>query len=266
MQITSSSPNFTSRNAYIRRADDIVRKVRNEFPMFSPTLAFDNWKTIQPTNASGFKNAKKVLAKHRNIIEAYRKNNDFSSEAPHFFECFESVQKTKMGNCREAGIMTLGTLLANGHPAVKVSPTIEMHVIDKNGQDIFTCRKFCDHVMVMANMDKTTPDYCNDSIILDTWMGSAMHPDEALKVYEEKYMDLNFLPALLRTHKELIKEKGFFKGLAIILDSKTTYEPKMHFGGAKEQKFSVEQMQEWGKKIAKKFPQIVMSENNENNI
>ena len=109
-------------------------------------------------------------------------------------------------------------------------------------------------------MDKENPNSTKDVAILDTWACKAMDYSEALKEYKDTYMARTYLSALLRTHKELIKEKGLFKGLAIILDSKTTYKPKMAFGGSKEIDFSFEEGQKYGKMIAEKFPQVVMRE------
>lgn len=256
MKVTNSSPNFTSRNAYIRRADDIVRHVRNEFPMFSPTNAWDNWRVLKPKNPICAK-ARKIIRRQNDLVEGYRKNTHLSKDNPCFIDIFENVQRTKVGNCRESSTLTLGTLFANGYRAVKVVPTIDMHVIDKNEQDVFTCLKPCDHAVVMAKMNKQTKEFNNDSAILDTWLGKAMSYNEALKEYQS-YIPEEYLFALLKTHKELIKEKGLIKGLKIILDSKTTYKPKILFVGSKELDFSFQEGQKHGKAIAEKFPQVVM--------
>ena len=260
MKVINSSPTFTSRNAYIRRADDIVRHVRNEFPMFSPTLVFENWKMFEAKNPSDFIHATKTIRKHIDIIEDYRKITELSRDNPCFADIFEKVQQTKVGNCREASTLTLATLFANDYRAIKIAPMVEMHVIDKNGQDVFVCHKFCDHSVVMAKMDKGNPESTKDVVILDTWAGKAMDYKEALKEYKDRYMARTYPQALLRTHKELIKEKGLFRALAIILDSKTTYKPKMAFGGSKEIEFSFEEGEKYGKMIAEKFPQVMMRE------
>ena len=258
MQITSSSPNFTSRNAYIRRADDIVRHVRNEFPMFSPSSAWDNWRVLRSDNPI-CKKARKMLQRQTDMLNTYRKSITSTENAPYFIDVFEKVQKTKIGNCGEASTLTLGACIANGYRAVKMSPTVEMRVFDKNSKEVFNWRRACDHGIVMAKMDKLNPKSTKDVVILDTWAGKAMSYKEALKEYNDEYMTGDFLPTLLQTHKEMIKQKGL-KGLFMVLSTKFTYEPKMVFTTMEKWDFSCEENLELGEKIAKKFPQILMSE------
>ena len=258
MQINPSSPNFTSRNAYIRRADDIVRKVRNEFPMFSPTSAWDNWNALKKTHHPRFSKAKNAVERYTDVINDYRKNTTLSKDTPCFIDIFEQVQQTKAGNCGESSILTLGTLFANGYYGIKITPAVEIQVINKKGQDVFTCQKFCDHNFVVAKMDSRNPKSKKDIVILDTWLGKTMSRQDALKQFKDDYLSDTFLSAIFKTHKELIKEKGLLEALRIILNPKMTYKAKMVYAIYKEQEFSQEEAQKYGKIIAEKFPQVVM--------
>jgi hypothetical protein len=154
---------FTSRNATIRRAEDIARRANNAFPMQSNSkfkVMGGGWaKTLY---------AYKELSEKIFLMREYVDKK--TSEAPSLIDKFKifasSIRKNKVGNCGESTRLTLLAAKMNGirgvYEAILVSG-----------------KKALDHEVVFVNAEKP--------YIIDPWLGFADYEQNTICRWKNEY-------------------------------------------------------------------------------
>jgi len=254
--------NFTSRNIYIRKADDIVRKVNCEFPMFSPTKALLSWKIMGNDNSGKNYTYKIFNQKFSKLFNKIRKSGELSNDNPCFLKTFENAQNYKIGNCREQSHITLGSLFANGYyKSMSIIPCINIDVVEKNtNKKVFEYCYPCDHIAILSKMGKEGKIPTTSCVILDGWLNKAMSYSEALNEYKQLFYARE-LPFAINFAKENLKNKqGSIRYFLNALFKKYTFKTHFTIGNdLSKDLFSLAQAKEIGETIAKKYPNVLVN-------
>lgn len=175
LSLQTNPPTFSAKNKDIRKADDIMRKSKQEFTMFSPTHALTFYKTLEPEN--------EIKEITRDIFQAYTscklkyKVRDPSASLERlqsnkipYVTSLEILKKEKLGNCHESTIATLATLYANGYyNSYPVSINYRYKFVDKTtGNIILKGTRELDHVVVLTDMNNSDK---KSNIVIDSWLG-----------------------------------------------------------------------------------------------
>ncbi|MBR5305214.1 MAG: hypothetical protein IKU37_10350 [Candidatus Gastranaerophilales bacterium] len=163
MQINRTKLNFTSRNADIRRADDLARKVNNEFPRISQTLI------------AGFKHTNEFDAlciqlnnKVRQVRNAKSgKFDNVSGFLEKVSAMITPIKAQKIGNCAESAQLAAIAAIAN-----EIENATIASVKTPDGIHL-------DHAVLLVNAKKP--------YIIDAWLGFADYIPEAIKKYKGVY-------------------------------------------------------------------------------
>ena len=133
-------PTFSAKKKEIKKADDIQRKSKEIFPMFSPAYLNEfyvlNGKGMDPKQVRTRQIAQRIVFK----INAGRDYDDYDNrysfivnrkETP-FIRTLERIKKEKIGNCHEASITAMAALAANGYTdAKRASLKLRGEFVDK---------------------------------------------------------------------------------------------------------------------------------------
>ena len=179
---------FTSRNIEIRKADEIVRRVHKEFPVYSNT-SMQRFKTLNNT-----KSTKRLYRAITDLITELRSFYNISTDRANFFRMLAGIKESRVGNCFEQARLTEAALLMNGYKDVR-----KFFLFAYNPQNGMV--KDLDHTLVGINI-KLPPYYLirnvnndfvspeslilpnNKSIIVDRWAGIADDSRTALTKYK----------------------------------------------------------------------------------
>jgi hypothetical protein len=191
MNISSNNINFTSRKPIIRKADQIVRMMNNEFPSISPSKALGFDCIMENEKFADF--LRKTQYKLETLIRdpLLRKYDKKKDTVSYYKFLQDSVRKHKIANCGELTKLTNLLLQINGIDAKPV----KLSLYDKQGIPI---HKNIDHVLLSFSRKKETflnYDLTNskDIIIIDPWLGLV---DFAEKAHEKltgiysKFLDI----------------------------------------------------------------------------
>ncbi|MBE7705278.1 MAG: hypothetical protein E7Z90_05655 [Cyanobacteria bacterium SIG29] len=196
---------FSAKKKEIKKADDIQRKAKANFPMFSPSYLV-NFYTLNRKGINEERQTRTTQIAQRIVykINAFREleHNDGENEfyniyrrnEPPFIRTLDRIKKTKIGNCHEASITALAGLAANGYDGQRVSLKIEKQFVDrKTNKIIFKKQYDADHTFTITTMNQENPKP-NDFIVLDPWMDFACSVSDAKNRYNaivdfEKYKD-----------------------------------------------------------------------------
>lgn len=163
MQIQNTNLNFSSRNATIRKADDLARKINKEFPRISDSLIQD------------YKHAKEfdaLLIRLRNKRRQVRncKMGRFNN-APTYIKkilaLIEPVKKERFGNCAESAQIAAIAAKINGIENATVAS------LRTPSGDRF------DHAVLLVR-DK-------NPYVIDPWLGFADYVPNAFEKYRGEY-------------------------------------------------------------------------------
>lgn len=173
---------FTARNADIRLADDIIRRVNQEFPKLSPSRIYYNLSGQRQILA---KQTKSMIEKSE-IIKDFRKirPNYKTQPANYIKHLLWSIKTYKLGNCGESASLAKIGLMANGiENATKVS---------LYGYFSPNKRVKLDHSFVIVNLAKDAvlgkPEtYGNKAYVVDLWDGFVDDVAKAFKRFEAEY-------------------------------------------------------------------------------
>ena len=188
---------FGARNLTIRRADDIVRKVNNEFPR------------VSITKIESLPNAKYYLFLLRNL---WIKTIDMRDSTRHDFltlnknnfkekilSIINPIKDLKLGNCRESAILGLLGAKANGIKNCKIA-----FLKSPDGYDF-------DHAVVLVKDKKP--------YIIDAWLGFADYVPKSIERYKKEFRNcFDFEEA--KTEKMIVKED--FGLIYYFLNNKTS--------------------------------------------
>lgn len=182
MRISVDNTSFKSRNAEIRFADDLARRVNQAYPRLSSTLIEDL------NNARRFPRVNRNLCDRiyllRDIIHisVLKERDDVS--------CLRSmmnvIKKYKMGNCAESACLSSIALEVNGikvhHPAV---------IRSEFDDDL-------DHAVVLVPNN-------GKPYIVDSWLGFADYVPKAFERYQKEFHN-HFDFCLFGTDKMILKQ------------------------------------------------------------
>ena len=175
------NPSFKSRNQSIRKADDIQRTARNNFPYTSPTYCDAFYKTGKkwsPEVKDKFENVikrsdKKITALRDLAAEAAFEGITFDEKnlnAP-IFQTLRGIKLLKVANCHECAALSIAALTANGiYDLKRVNLQAEFQYVNKEtGKVEYKATEPIDHTTVIAKMGKDK----KDEVVVDTWLGFA---------------------------------------------------------------------------------------------
>ena len=197
LNINYTSPQFTARNKQIRKADDIQRTARNNFPMFSPSYlqefyCLNGEGQNTPKQVRTIQIAQRIVYKinaSREDDRAYKRNT--SRFEPPYVKTLDRLKRNKIGNCHEASISTIATLAANGiNDSKRVNLEQQIEYIDpKTKKVVFSKNYDIDHTLILSAMGKENPKE-KDLVVLDSWMGFADSISGAKARYA-RFLDVN---------------------------------------------------------------------------
>ncbi len=172
--------NFKSRNIEVKKADNLMRKIHNEFPVYSNT-ALNRFKTRRKTA-----NSRKIQYTIGELVVSLRNFYDRAiSEQSSFFRMVTGMKKGRIGNCYEQACLTNAILKANGYENVK---NFSIYAYNNKTKEVIDL----DHVVTLINfkyLDKNKipkVDLCkpnNEAIIVDTWAGFTGFAKDSLSKY-----------------------------------------------------------------------------------
>ena len=180
LQTNYTKPTFTSKNKNIRKADDIQRIARENFPIFSPSY-LQEFYCLNGKGPNTPKQVRTIQIAQRIVykINAGRIVDDESSKSLYFSEPLyirplDRIKRTKLGNCYEASVATLAALTANDiNDAKRVSLEQKTEYVNKKTNKVVFSKNYdLDHTVVVSAMGKENPKE-KDLIVLDSWMGFA---------------------------------------------------------------------------------------------
>lgn len=205
------NPTFASRKKEIRKADDIQRKSKKNFPMFSPAYLNE----FYILNGKGMNTPKQVRTRQIGQRIVYKINAEreyedkdaeysfiksFRKETP-FVRTLKRIKNSKIGNCDEASAATMAALAANGYyDSKRMGLRLEAQLINKATKEIVhTSPSYSlDHAFVVSSMNIENPQE-KDFVVLDSWMGFADSISGARARYQRLF---NNDPKIINNVKE----------------------------------------------------------------
>ena len=271
MQITSSSPNFTSKKPLVKKADDIVRHTNLQYPAFSPNYANNAWYSARFYTKST--NRKNEIFRSYLIpkLNEYRDEYDKTQETDEFhLDIFRKTKEYKIANCDEKTWITMGALAANGYTHFcKVVPMIRINVIDKRtGKIAYVSEEQYDHCAIATSM-KDEGGHVKKSIIIDPYFNKAMTYNEAQDEYLALIPIWTINEAIEKTEKSIIeaemKDCGILgKKMPIDFDIENyEFEPKVVLRKAKDSIHDTKdhnEAKEFGELVREEFPELLLEE------
>lgn len=261
-----NSYSFKARRKEIRKADDIVRKVNQEFPAFSPTYVKRNWFLLKNIK-DGYSDRRVV--KHSNTIEEIRAEARKNKNQDKFLlSLFENIKNKKVGNCAEKCHITMGALSANGYTDCvnRISVGIEWKITDnRTGEKVYSEIFDLDHKVILTTMTNENPKNLNDLIIIDPWLNKAMSISEAEREYssqvKKKKITETKNEAIANFVEKNKKDFGILGKKLPVDFNLNNY--KYKYGIAFYQRPQIygiknEDFEEFGKIVAPKYPELVL--------
>lgn len=177
---------FQSRNASVRKADNVCRNIRKEFPVYSNT-AMDRFVTINKTPAS-----RKIYSAVSDLIEKLR--NYYNDDEVSIIKMLAGMKKAKVGNCFEQSTVANLSLQLNGFKDVRQGFLVAYNPKSNNIRDLdhtiavtnlkipknYKYATFSDENLTVSQLIK--PD--NNSIIVDAWAGFADNAGNSVARYK----------------------------------------------------------------------------------
>ncbi len=218
MEISSLNfmqPNFTARKEIIRRADDLVRHSRKNFPVLSNSYMdmFYNIRNYAFLSDKS-KKADRLYNKVSERVGKVREHSDVYSENRsdgEYKALLGCIKDLKAGNCEECSDTLTATLAANGYyHSYKYDLALDVSIINKEtGEVESSSRNQLDHTFVVTTLDKY-PASEKNRVVADSWLGFADSISGAKEKYKKIYSD---------RIKEIILEKF------LTLNNKETINP-----------------------------------------
>ncbi|MBO5434534.1 hypothetical protein J6A31_01765 [bacterium] len=161
----NSNLHFNARNKTIRFADDIVRKVNNEFPRISATKVED-WKSSNLNKSPAKKLFNKLSVVRNRVRLGFFNSYTFKNLVQ---SLVEPIKEIKVGNCGEATDLGYLAARANG-----LKNSYRAMVMTPDFRDY-------DHVVVIVDEDGQNP------YVLDAWLGFADYLPKAIERYQKDF-------------------------------------------------------------------------------
>ena len=266
MKISSiNSPNFNSRHIDFRKADDIAHHVNRSFPMFKPTYALCNWKTLNCSDDEHIQLRRDFSRKYMGRVMAMR--DEYMSEYSqnqHYIDLMDCVDYRKYGNCHESAFITLGTLFANGfEKSKKVSPRLEISGIDKKTKKVIVWKSFpIDHTCVMTSMNNPKREAVDKSIIIDSWLNKSMSVPEAKREYFKFISKKELARDLYEVQEELKRKMRWRIEDGCLIENEdfniNNYDFKYEIHFVSDELFVPSEIKQFSEDVREKFPRLIM--------
>ena len=195
----TNSPNFTAKKKEIRRADDIQRAARKEFPMLSSTYVAEKYGVYDKNSKynslcqRGMRTLSRKIRATRDDL--YNLHNNTAYRIPWMVRnsdvltsTLDVFKKHKVGNCSESGQLALAALYANGYYNSKI---VDLHyvaqAVNEDGDVLCSVhpRRGLDHVFVVTDMNEDE----ERDIVVDPWFGFADSFSGACDKFKDTYLD-----------------------------------------------------------------------------
>ena len=259
----SFNPSFKSRNQSIKKADDIQRTARNNFPYTSPTYCDAFYKTSKKWSSEIKDKYERVITRADKKLSAIR---DLSAEsafegvtfdernlnAP-IFQTLRGIKLLKVANCHECAALSIAALTANGIYDVKrVNLQAEFQYVNKETGEIeYKATEPIDHTTVIAKIGEGK----KDEVVVDTWLGFADDVSGAKGKFKQILWDSD-IREKARLHRSLFRVEKIQKdGILIDPDKDYTLHTKINFKEA--EKTSQEDMRLIGYYTKCCYPELI---------
>lgn len=207
MNVSYSPIYFQGRKQEIKRADDILRKTNNAFPLISTTKHATK---TQYSNIDDWDNYYAILSKISLKIQDQRSDINDAQQIMRIFgynkanakiiPILQTVKKTKLGNCHEGAYVTFATLCKEGYLNSRpVNLVNNIEVLDKKTGEKRTFKEGIDHAAVITSMEKEDSfDINKCDYIIDPWINFADDKVQANRKY------LTFYKKTIKEQENLI--------------------------------------------------------------
>ena len=208
-----SKPAFTSRSANLKKADDVCRRVMNEFPIVNSDTRLLKFSAI--IKKLSFGRMEEYLSV---LMDKFRDYYDVENLSKYYEREILGMKKHKLGNCHEIADATYMALRINGYEDVKPLWLYAYNPRFKTMRDL-------DHVVIGINF-RTPKGYKykngdpmfmspshriypqNDSIVIDSWAGFTEYGKNLKDKYNRKELSMALrkdtkVKPLLKSNEEL---------------------------------------------------------------
>lgn len=198
--INFHSPQFCAKRKDVRKADDVCRAVKNEFPLLSSTYVEEKYLTnrnksiYHPYVKYDIKKLSKKISDTRNAIRSYCASPFYNPVVPRtksdkVVGILDILKEKKVGNCSENAQLALAAMYANGYydsQIVGLGYTAEA-IDDETGKVLckLSPRSGLDHMFVVADVND---DGLKD-VVVDPWLGFAGYVTYAIDKFKDIYCD-----------------------------------------------------------------------------
>lgn len=264
MRVTSInyiSPNFNARKPEIKKADDIQRIARREFPTLSSTYVDMFYCCTKKPNKDLYKQYK--AEKFENIINekitdsrnrADRNERIFGLSIP-YTNVLNYVKRDKAGNCAECSASVIAALAANGiYDSQMTNIGFSIEFINKNTKETeYKATEPIDHSMVLTALNKTNPKK-KDIIVIDSWLGFTDSISGAKNRYKKVFTD-KFMESEIKYHRSLFRINQYEKSQKFINYDDYDIRTRIYFYKAPD-KYNTEDLKDLGTFCRIKYPML----------
>ncbi len=186
-------PSFSAKSEEIKRADFIMRKTNQNFPMMSASYVDDLYECTRPKSKRREKSRKilrglwdKVyfLREKCEYAEKYAAYSSFEKKS--MFD-LEQISKVKIGNCEESAKAAMAVLCANGYyNSSRVSLCYKVEFVNKQTKKVeYFAINSLDHSCVTTDLNTRK----EQDIVIDPWFGFADFKQGAVSRFKQVYLD-----------------------------------------------------------------------------
>ena len=200
---------FQSKNPRIKKADDIARRAKKEYPMLSERYAniyynLDN-KAISTKVDILCKKIGNTRSEYSNKVDT--EHLIFNKKYKLLRSILRILKRTKVGNCDENATVAYAALCANGYTnSEKVALFYETQLFDKQHNKVLaSAAEDFDHVFVITSMSNNLND--KKDIVVDNWLGFADSTSGAIRKFKAIYTDDDFKIAEEKNIKKIKNKK-----------------------------------------------------------
>ena len=192
--VKSNSQNFTSRSLALRQADDVCRRVMQEFPTVYSTTKLNRFSVLDKTRK--YVNFQNFIGR---IVGKYHINyTNVDGLDAQLQKEISGMKQYKVGNCAELADAANIALRLNGYKDVKIlnlfaynRSTKKMRDLDHTvaGIDFKLPEKYeyCKYLLFSKNIEPKYRIYPQkDSIIVDPWAGFCEYGKNATEKYNSR--------------------------------------------------------------------------------
>ena len=269
MRVTSInyiSPNFNARKPEIKKADDIQRRARKEFPTLSSTYINMFYCCAKKPNKDLYKQYK--AEKYGTIVnekitdsreKADRNERIFGLRIP-YSNVLNYIKRDKAGNCAECSASVIAALAANGiYDSQMTNIGLSIEFINKNTKrSEYKATEPIDHSLVITALNKPKPKE-KDFIVIDSWMCFADSISGAKNRYKNVFTD-KFMDPEIKYHRSLFRINQYEKSMNFINFDDYDTRTRIYFYKAPD-KYDTENLKDLGTLCKIKYPNLEIKYN-----